>query len=148
LFRPRYQDSQIFHATLLSKFAHHSLCHEFVRLKIDMQMKISHALRSRRSDCGDLCRANLARVVVKLEEHLEKGVDAVRTREHDPVVGVRVLNELAEFAQVGWRFDSNRWQFDNIRSERAKLTGERASLLSGSRNHDSFPRQRPLLVPI
>src|SRR5213594_1635009 len=50
---------------------------------------------SRVAPCPDL-----PSVIVKLEENIEKRFDAVRTREHDPIIDVRVLHQLCEFAQI------------------------------------------------
>src|SRR2546430_17703322 len=70
---------------------------------------------------GNLRGANLARIVVKFEKHFEKGIHTVRAGEHDPIVSVRVLHELAECAQVGWRFNSDGGQFKNVGPERTQL---------------------------
>src|SRR6202049_2273011 len=148
LFRAHQQNSQIFHAALFLKFANDRFRDEFVRLKIDMQVKIFDSWRCRRADGGDPRPADLAPVVIKLEEDFEKRLDAVRARENDPVVTVRVLNQLREGAQIAWWLDPNRWQFKYVGAERAQLRAQFARLLSRARNDDPFSGKRPLLVPI
>src|SRR5205814_8972167 len=115
------QDSQNFYPSLILKLPDNGLGHEFLRLKIEMNMKVSRALRCCGTDRGNLRGANLARIVVKFEKHFEKSVHVVRAGEHDPIVSVRVLHELAECAQVGWRFNSDGGQFKNVGPERTQL---------------------------
>src|ERR1700686_5659226 len=112
-----------------------------------MEMKIADALGRRRSNRRAFRGANLARVAIQLIKALKKRLHAVRTREHDPVVTVRVLNELGELAQIGRRLDSDRWQLKNISAERAKLARQSACLFPRSRDHDPFSGKRPALVP-
>jgi hypothetical protein len=132
---------------LLLKLPDDALSHEFFRLKIDMQMKVADALRGHRPDGGDFRPANLARVVVEFEKHFEKSVYAVRTAKHDPVVGVRVLNQFTEFTQIGWWFDPDRRQFKNICTQRAKLIAQYVCVLPRSGDNDSFSGKRSVLVP-
>src|SRR5205807_4824939 len=148
LFCAYEQNSQISHAALSLKFADDRFRDEFVRLKIDMQVKIFDPLRCCRADGGDPRPADLAPVVIKLEEDFEKRLDAVRTRKNDPVVTVRVLNQLRERAQIARWLDPNRWQFKYVGTESPQLRAQFARLLSRARNDDPFPGKRPLLVPI
>ena len=113
-----------------------------------MQVKVFHALRRSRPDRCDAPSPDLPSVIVKLEENIEKRFDAVRTREHDPIIDVRVLHQLCEFAQIARRLDADRGQFDHVRAERPQLVTQHACLLSGSRNDNSFSQERPLFVPI
>ena len=63
-----------------------------------METKIADSLRRRWTDGGDFRAADFTRVVIQFVKNFEKGVHAVRTGEHDPVIAVRVLNEFREFA--------------------------------------------------
>src|ERR1700724_2204901 len=101
-------------------------------------MKLAYALGRGRSNCGDLHAADLPCVVVKLEKHFEKRVDAVRARKNNPVVGVRVLYEFAEFAQISRRFDADGRQFDHICAERAELAAQSPGLLACPGNDNPF----------
>src|SRR6266404_3548134 len=129
------------------KLPDNRLSHELFRLKIDMEMKIAHPLRRCRTDGGNFRRADLTRIVVKFEKHFEEGVHAIRTRKQNPVVPVRVLNELTELAQIGWRFDPNRRQLKDVRAESAQLTTQRTGLFSRSRDHNPFSREWTAFVP-
>ena len=71
-------------------------------------MIIFHPLRRGRSNRRNPRRADLTYVVVKFKEHLKERLHAVWTREDDPIVRMRVLHELGEFAQFRWRFDPYR----------------------------------------
>src|SRR5437667_3623258 len=148
LFRARQQNSQIFHAALLLKFADDRFRDEFVRLKIDMQVKISDPLRCRRADGGDPRPADLAPVVIKLEEDFEKRLDAVRARKNDPVVTVPVLNQFREGPQIARWLDPNRWQFKYVGTKSGQVRTQFARLLSRARNNDPFPGKRPLRIPL
>src|ERR1700724_201224 len=117
LFSAHQQNSQIFHAALFLKFTDDRFRDEFVRLKIDMQVKILDPLRCRRADGSDPGSADLAPVVIKFEEDLEQRLDAVHARKNDPIVTVRVLNQLCEGAQIARWFDPNRWQFKYLGAE-------------------------------
>src|SRR4029077_18075685 len=138
LFRSHEQNSQIFHAALFLKFADDRFRNEFVRLKIDMQVKIFDPLRCRRADGGDPRPADLAPVVIELKEDFEKRLDPVHAREDDPVVTVGVLNQLCEGTQIARWLDSNRRQFKYVGAERAQLRAQFARLLSRARNDDPF----------
>src|SRR6266699_5332626 len=111
-------------------------------------MKIFQPLRCDRTDRGEPRAADLASIVKKLKENLEKRLDAIRACKNDPVVTMRVLHQLRELAQIRRRLDSNRWQFKHMRAEGAQLAAQRACLFPASRNYDPFSRKRPLLVPI
>src|SRR5712692_7309981 len=101
-----------------------------------MEMKIADTLGRRRPNRRDFRGANLARVGIELIKDLKKRLYAVRTREHDPVVTMRVLHELGELAQIGRRLNSNCRQFKNVGAEIAKLTRECARLFPRPRYHD------------
>src|SRR5207237_1255889 len=88
-----------------------------------METEIADALRGCRTDGRDFRRSDFARVVIKLVKYLEKRVDAIGTGKHDPVILVRVLHEFGEFAQVGWRLDSNRRQLKDVGADRTSSTG-------------------------
>src|SRR3984893_12018438 len=124
LFSAHQQNSQIFHAALLLKLADDRFRDEFVRLKIDMQVKISDPLRCRRADGGDPRPTDLAPVVIELKEDFEKRLDPVHAREDDPVVTVGVLNQLCEGTQIARWLDSNRRQFKYVGAERAQLRAQ------------------------
>src|SRR5262249_9752518 len=98
-----------------------------------MEMKISDPLRRGWTNGGNFRSANLARVVVEFVKHFEKRPYAVRTGEHDPVVKVRVLDQLSEFAQIGRRFDPDCRQFENIGAKCAKLIAQRTGLFARPR---------------
>src|SRR5207244_6831869 len=112
-----------------------------------MDMEIADALLGCRTNGRDFRRSDFARVVIKLVKYLEKRVDAVGTGKHDPVILVRVLHEFGEFAQVGWRLDSNRRQFKDVGADRTKLTRESARMRSRPGHHESLSRQGPACVP-
>src|SRR5438874_12675561 len=99
-----------------------------------METEIADALRGCRTNGRDFRRSDFARVVIKLVKYLEKRVDAVETGKHDPAILVRVLHEFGEFAQAGWRLDSNRRQLKDVGAKGTKLTRDRAC---------SVPRSRP-----
>src|SRR5438552_3335841 len=82
---------QTFDATLFLKLLYNRFRYEFLRLKIDVQMKVFHPLACSGADGHDPRAADLTSVIVKLEEDFEKCFDAVRTGENDPVVNMRVL---------------------------------------------------------
>src|SRR5207245_8047529 len=108
-----------------------------------MQWKVFPSLRRSRPDRCDAHSPDLASVIVKLEENIEKRFDAVRTREHDPIIDVRVLHQLCEFAQIARRLDADRGQFDHVRAERPQLVTQYACLLSGrSEEHTSELQSR------
>ena len=71
-------------------------------------MKIADPLGRGRPDRRDLHPADFARVIVELEKHFEKRVDAIRAGEYQPIVTVRVLHKLAELTQLGGRLNANR----------------------------------------
>ena len=48
--------------------------------------------------------------------HLKKGIDSVRAGENDPVIRMRVLYQLGEFAKIAGRLDPDGWNLDDIRS--------------------------------
>ena len=133
---------------MLLKLSDHRLGHEFLGLKIDMETEIANPLSGRRTNRGNFCAADFARVIVKFVEYFEKCVHPVWTGKHNPVVLVRVLHELGEFAQISRRLDPNRRQFKNVGAERAKLSGECARLFPRPRHHDPLSGKRPALVPI
>src|SRR5438094_4320805 len=93
------QNPKIFNPTRFFKLLHHRFSHEFFRLQIDMKTEIFYPLRRGWSDSRNFRRANLARVIVKFEKHLEKGIDTVRAGENDPVIRMRVLHQFGEFAK-------------------------------------------------
>ena len=92
--------------------------------------------------------ADLAGVVVELEKEIEKRRDPVRTRKNDPVVGVRVLHQLSERAEIARRLDPDRRQFGNVGAERTQFPTQHAGLLPGPRHDDPFSRERPRLIPV
>src|SRR5437588_12289788 len=77
LFCAYEQNSQIFHAALSLKFADDRFRDEFVRLKIDMQVKIFDPLRCCRADGGDPRPAALAPAAITREDAVEKPLAAV-----------------------------------------------------------------------
>ena len=121
LLRAHDKDALVFDASLFLEFAHYRFGYEFFRLKIDVQVKIFHALRRGRPDRSDAYSADFTGVIVKLEENIEERFDAVRAREHDPIVGVRILHQFRELAQVGRRLDPDRRQFDDVRAKGAEF---------------------------
>src|SRR5262245_12397720 len=148
LFSAGDQDSKVFDPTLLLKFTDDGFGHEILRLKIDMEMKIADPLRGRRADGGKLRPTNLARVVVKLEKHFEERAHAIWTGKDNPIVLVRVLDELTEFAQIGRRFDPDRRQINHVSAESTQLTRQRSGLFPRPRHNDPFSGQRPVFVPL
>jgi hypothetical protein len=63
-----------------------------------VQVKVLHALRGSGSDGSNARPADLAGIVIQLEENIEECFNAVCAREHNPVVDVRILHQLGKFA--------------------------------------------------
>ena len=109
---------------------------------IDVVMVIFDPLRGGRADRGELCPADLARVVVKLVENFEKRIHPVRTGENDPFVAVCILHQFGEFAQIGSRFAPDQRQFVDIRSEIAQGAGQLPRLRPAARDDNTASEKR------
>src|SRR5206468_2098063 len=121
LFRAHQENPQIFDAALFLKLLYNGFRYEFLRLKINMQMKVFNPLGCSSANDGDPRAADLTSVIVQLKEYFEKCFDTIRTSENDPVVNMRILHQLREGTQIAWRLDPDRRQFDHLSAERAKF---------------------------
>src|SRR5438067_7512544 len=97
-------------------------------------MKILDPLRRGWANRGDSHAADFSRVVVKLVKHFKECRHAIWTRKNDPVVRMRILNELAKLHPIKRRIDADRGQFKHVRAERTELCRERSSLLPRARD--------------
>ena len=86
-------------------------------------MKILDSLGRRRADRRYLCSSDLTGVVVEFVKDFEKGVHAVRAGEDDPIVGMRVLDQLGKRAQVAGGLDPDGGQLDYVGAKAAQLLG-------------------------
>src|SRR5690242_7414498 len=148
LLRASDQNPQVFNAAGFLEFLDDFFGDEFRRLQIDMKMKLLHPLGGCGPDGCNLCSANFPGIVVKFEEHFKERVDPIRTRENDPVIGMRVLHQFGEFTKIARWFNSNGRQLDYICSKLTQLRSQFASLPARSRYHYPLPKKRTRLKPV
>src|ERR1700730_8955406 len=99
-------------------------------------MIIPNPLRRAGADRRNPHIPDVARVLVKLEEHVKKSDHAVRARKNEPVVLISVADQLAELQQILRWLNPNGWQLNNICAEQPEPIAQYSSLPASTCNHN------------
>ena len=106
------------------------------RLTFDFDVLLRDRSRGGVADRGETQQAQRTNVFVDAIKLLEEKSHAVRAREHDPIVGAELGDNIMERVFVDCLCDANQRQLDDLGAERAKSCRELGRLFAGAR-HDN-----------
>ena len=115
---------------------------------LDLQVKLLDFAAGGIAHAGKAQHAEVADLIVSLEEVGEERAHAVTTGEDNPVVAAELGENVDELFAGDFGHDTDERELDHLGAERLQLVAEIAGLLARARDRDAAAEERKLFEPV